>query len=209
MDNLTEVHRDRQEASKQPEMKTIITWCVKKFFNIFYKVKPPESVSYYKKAEAARARLVKAPHGGLQMEIKGEKYKFEGFPRGHVLVGPLAKLKKKVKDMVFNQVFAEIEKMASEMEHDMLPAERMCPAVKEINRGLEELEHMEVVEDMKGRIRLIRKVLTFFLQEDDAYRFRAQHFLSNLDKKKVALSKADKYYARGKYWKVDYQKFDY
>lgn len=190
-------------------MNKVITWCVKKFFNIFYKVKPPESVSYYKRSEAARARLVKAEHGGLQMEIQGEKYKFEGFPRGHVLVGPLAKMKNKIKNMVFNQVFEEIEKMSKETEHDMLPEERMCPAVREINRGLEELEHMEVVEDMKGRIRLIRKVLTFFLQEDDAYRFRAQHFLSNLDQKKVALSKSDKYYARGKYWKVDYHKYDY
>ena len=190
-------------------MNKIITWCVKKFFNTFYKIKPPEAVSYYRKSEAARARLIRASHGGLQMEIKGEKHKFEGFPRGHVLVGPLAKLKNKVKNMVFNEVFKQIEEMAKESEHDMLPAERMCPAVKEINRVMDILENMEVVDDMKGRMRLIKKVLTFFLQEDDAYRFRAQYFLSHIDQKKVALSKADKYFARGKYWKTDYDHYDY
>lgn len=190
-------------------MKTIIRWCVKKFFNTVYRIKPPESVSYYKKAESARARLVKADHGGLQMEIQGEKYKFEGFPRGHVLVGPLAKMKHKIKNMVFNEVFKQIEEMAKNTEHDMLPEERLCPAVREIHRVFDKLEHMEVVDDMKGRMRLIKKVLTFFLQEDDAYRFRAQYFLSEIDQKKVKLSDSDKYFARGKYWKVDYDKFDY
>lgn len=190
-------------------MNKIIRWCVKKFFNTFYKIRPPESVQYYKHGEFARARLVNASEGHLQMEIKGEKYPFEGFPRGHVLTGPLSKLKKKVKDMVFNQVFAEIENMSKDMQYDMLPPERCAPAVREIHRVLDDLEHMEIVEDMKGRIRLIKKVLTFFLQEDDAYRFRAQYFLSHINQKKVALSKSDKYYARGKYWKVDRDKFDY
>lgn len=190
-------------------MNKIIRWCVKKFFNTLYKVKPPESVSYYKHGEFARARLKNAEDGSLQMEIKGEKYPFAGFPRGHVLVGPLAKLKNKVKNMVFNQVFEEIEKMSNEMQYDMLPPERCAPAVREIHRVMDKLENMEIVDDMKGRIRLIKKVLTFFLQEDDAYRFRAQYFLSQIDQKKVALSKSDKYYARGKYWKTDYDRFDY
>lgn len=179
------------------------------FFNRLYRIKPPEMVSYWKRDKAARARLINAKDGSIQMEIEGEKYPFAGFPRGHVLTGPLARIKKAVKDMVFNQVFNEIEKMVQQDEADMLPPEKCAPAVREIHRVLDKLEHMEVTDDMKARIRLIKKVLTFFLQEDDAYRFRAQYFLSQIDQKKVALSKADKYFARGKYWKVDYDKFDY
>lgn len=172
-------------------------------------MKPPESVHYYKTHESARARLMNASDGSLQMEIKGEKYPFAGFPRGHVLTGPLANLKKTIKNTVFNEVFEQIDKMTKELEFDMIPPEKCCPAVRELNRTLQELEDAEVVEDMKARIRLIKKVLTFFLQEDDAYRFRWQWVMERLDISKVKLSKGDKYYFRGKYFKVDHDKFDY
>src|SRR3972149_337416 len=138
-------------------MNWIIKKLVKLFFNNLYKVRPPESVNYYKTQEFARARLVNAKDGSLQMEIK----------------------------------------------HDSLPVEKMPPAVRHIWETLEKLEEMEVVEDMKARIRLIRKVLCFFLESDDAYRFRAQMFLDLIDQKKIALSKSDLYFARGKYWKAD------
>ena len=190
-------------------MNWIIKKLIKFFFNQLYKIRPPESVNYYKTQEAARARLVTAEDGSLKMEIKGEKYAFNGFPRGHVLTGPLANLKKKVKDLVFNQVFEEISKMTEEMKHDILPDEKCAPAIREMARVFDKLEHMEIVEDMKGRIRLIKKVLIFFLQEDDAYRLRAQYFLSEINQNKVKLDKSDKYYARGKYWKVDYDRFEY
>lgn len=176
---------------------------------MYYKVKPPESVQYGKKAEWAKARLTNAKDGSLQMEIKGEKYPFAGFPRAHVLTGPLAALKHKVKNMVFNQVFEEIDRMAKDMNSEMLPPEKMCPAIRELNRVLQELEDAEVVEDMKARIRLIKKVFTFFLQEDDAYRYRFQWVIERLDKSKVKLSKSDKYYFRGKYFKVDHGHYDY
>lgn len=179
------------------------------FFNQYYKIKPPESVRYYKTKDSARARLANAKDGSLQMEIQGEKYPFAGFPRGHVLMGSLAGLKKKIKDSVFNQVFNEIDKMYAGIKDDAIPVERCCPAVREISRVMDILENMEIVEDMKARMRLIKKVLVFFLQEDDAYRFRVQMFLDLVDRSKTKMSKADKYYARGKYWKVDFDKFDY
>lgn len=166
-------------------------------------------VSYWKRADGARAKILTGKEGEYLMEIDGEKYPYPGFPRGHVLTGPLAKLKKSVKNMVFNQVFAELEKMASEMKADMLPPEKMVPAVRELWRGLEELENAEVVPDMKARIRLIKLVLTFFLQEDDAYRFRFQWLFPKLDMDKIKLTKADKYYFRGKYFKVDHDHYDY
>lgn len=176
---------------------------------MFYKVKPPESVQYYKTKSNVHAKVIQAEGGEMEMEIEGEKYNYPGFPRGHVLTGPLASLKHKIKNSVFNQVFAEIDSMAKEMQYDMLPPEKMSPSVRELHRVLSELENAEVVPDMKGRIRLIRKVLCFFLQEDDAYRFRYQWVMEHLDLSKVKLTKADKYYFRGKYFKVDHDKFSY
>ncbi|MBF83510.1 MAG: hypothetical protein CL489_03435 [Acidobacteria bacterium] len=190
-------------------MNRITKFFIRKFFNSFYKIKPPEMVQYWKKNDSARAKVGIDKEGTLKMYIEGEKYAYPGFPRGHVLTGPLAKLKTKVKNRVFNEVFAELEKMAQDSNADMLPPERMSPAVRELNRVLEELENAEVVPDMKGRIKLIRKVICFFLQEDDAYRFRFQWALPRLNMKKIKLTKEDKYYFRGKYFKVDHDKFEY
>ncbi len=166
-------------------------------------------VKYWKWGGVALAKVTKAPDGSDQMYIEGEDYAYPGFPRGHVLMNPLAKLKHAVKNKIFNDVFAELQIMANDYKYDMAPREKMVPAVREIYDLLEFMEHMEVVDDMKKRISLIKMILTFFLQEDDAYRFRAQYFLSHIKQKKVALSDADKYYARGKYWKVDYDHYDY
>jgi hypothetical protein len=179
------------------------------FFNWLFKVKPPEMVKYWKWGQAARAKITEAKDGSMQMIIEGEAHPYPGFPRGHILLGPLAKLKHSIKNRIFNEVFAEIEKMTDDMKYDMLPPEKCAPAVRELNRVLDLMEQAEVVEDMKGRIRLIKRILTFFLQEDDAYRFRAQWAYEHLDPKKMKLSKADKYYFRGKYFKVDHDKFDY
>ena len=190
-------------------MKWIIKKLVKWFFNKYYRIRPPEMVSYWKYSESARARLTNSEDGSLQMEIKGEKYPFAGFPRGHVLTGPLAKLKKTIKDTVFNQVFAQIEEMTKELEFDMIPPEKCAPAIRELHKVLQQLEDAEITPDMKGRIKLIKKVLIFFLQEDDAYRFRWQWIMERIDISKVKLTKADKYYFRGKYFKVDHDKFDY
>ena len=173
--------------------------------NLYYRIRPPEMVNYWKKGDNALARVVHDKDGALKMDIKGEKYLFPGFPRGHILEGPLAKLKHKAKNVIFNQVFEEMQKHTA----DMVPPEKMVVPVREIWRVLEELENAEVVPDMKERIKLIKKVLCFFLQEDDAYRFRAQWVFERLNKKKIKLSKADKYYFRAKYFKVDHDKFEY
>ena len=166
-------------------------------------------VQYWKSKESAKAKVIHGKDGSLQMVIEGEKYPLPSFPRGHILSGPLAKLKHKVKNMVFNKAFEEIEKLAKENSVNMQPIEVCAPFIREMWRVFEKLENAEVVPDMKERIKLIKKVMCWFLQEDDAYRFRAQWFLENLDIGKVKLSKADKYYFRGKYFKVDHDQWDY
>lgn len=156
-------------------------------------------VHYWKNTDKTDAKRTEAEDGSFEMKVKGEKYPLAAFPRGHILFGPMAKLKEKVKDTVFNQIFAEMEKM----KFDMPPKERLAPAVKHLWEIFEKLEQCEITEDMKGRIRLIRNVVCLILNEDDAYRFRAQLFLWLLDQNKVKMSKADLYYARGKYFKPD------
>lgn len=179
------------------------------FFNIWYRFNPPESVSYYKKAESMPARVTYAKDGHMQMEIKGEKYPFPALPRGHVLLNSVGKLKHLVKTKIFNSAWEEISKVMEKSALDMIPLSKTAPAVREMARVLDKMVEMEVTDDMKGRMRLLRNVLVFIFQEDDSYRFRAQYFLSQLNQKKLKLSKADKYYARGKYWRVDYDKFSY
>lgn len=182
---------------------------IKFFFNRWYKIKPPEMAVNWQKGKMARAKVTKSETGSLEMHVEGEKYPHPGFPRGYVLNSTLGKLKKKVKDSIFNDAFEAISEMMEESKHDMLPPERMTPAVQELWRAFEELENAEVTEDMKGRINLIKRVLCFFFQEDDSYRFRAQWLYERIDGKKFRLSKADKYWFRAKYFKVDHPRYDY
>lgn len=172
-------------------------------FNAWYRLFPPPMVDYWKRGDKARAKLLKREDGSFGMLIEGEKEIYPGFPRGHVLTGKLADMKKWIKDQVFNTTFAQIEKMAAEAGNDMLPPERMAPAVRHVWDTFEKMKEVEIVPDMKGRIALIQKVLCHFIQEDDAYRFRAQLFLDLIDQKKIRLTKADLYYARGKYLRPD------
>ena len=184
-------------------MTAIINFVSKTFYNNWYRFFPPDQVKYWRHNDTARAKVVTQKDGSAGMVIEGEKEVMSSFPRGYLLTGPIATMKHYIKNAVFNSVFAEIEKMVAAGKYDLAPIEKMHPAIREIDATLGRLEEMEVVSDMKARIKLIRKVFRTILGEDDAYRLRAQAFLELIDQKKVRLSKADRYFARGKYWKVD------
>lgn len=181
----------------------IINFLVRSFYDIKYKFSPPEMVKYWKRGDSAKAKLVTTEEGHYALQIENEERTYPGFPRGHVLNGPLAAVKNALKNTVFNQVFGQLDKWSKEHNADMLPPERMVPAVRHIHDTFLKLEECEVVPDMKARIALIRKVLCWFLSEDDAYRFRAQLFLDLIEQKQIRLSKDDLYYARAKYWRPD------
>lgn len=178
------------------------------FFNKWYKHFPPEMVSYWKTKESARAKIVNQPDGSLGMQVEGEKYVFPGFPRGPVLMGSLSKVKHQIR-MAFNEARGRIQEIMDSTKHEVLPVEKMCPMVRELWRAFEELENAEVTEDMKERIRLYKVVICHLFQEDDAYRFRFQWLSERINWKKIRLSKADKYFFRGKHFKVDHDKYDY
>lgn len=178
----------------------MIRFFIKLFFKYFYRFRPPEMVKYGKKGGFQHAKITKAEDNSIQMEIKGEKYPFPGFPRQHVLIGgSLEKMKDKLKKEIFHTLFEVVEDAAP----DMLPEEQLCPFVKEWWKVFGLLENAEITGDMKSQIRNMKKVVCFFMQEDDAWRFRVQWMMERMNRKKCAMSKADMYYARGKWLKPD------
>lgn len=74
--------------------------------------------------------------------------------------------------------------------------------------GMNILEHAEIIGDMKERIRLWRRIFLLVLR-DKQFKDAFLKFFKECDWKKVRLSEADKYFFRGKYFKVDLDKFDY
>ena len=258
-------------------------------------------VQYWKTGDMARAKLVTLPDGSYAMYIEGEKYPLYGFPRGPVLYGPLARLKHKAKNLIFNEVWRLLEEGKSNEEvmayiknvaltellretmlskYDMIPPEHMCPSIRELWRAMgviqerigdsvardqfdllkrgitfffqeddayrfrfqwvskylnpkstwrkiyrfftrteysfpkemnlvfDFLENAEITPDMKGRIRLIRRVLNAFLEDRD-FGNLIEELIGELDWNRLRLSKADTYYFRGKYFKVDAAHYDY
>jgi len=170
-----------------------------------------EMVRYWLRRDMSRARVTVGKDKSYHMLIDGEQYPYPGFPRGYLMnkfheeleYPILSRLKHAVKNKIFNEPYAEIERLSKETNVHMVPKEHMAPAVRHIWETFEKMEEMEVTTDMKERIRLIRNVLCFIMQEDDSYRFRFQLFLDLIDQKKVRLSKGDMYYLRAKYYKPD------
>lgn len=239
-----------------------------------------EMVQYWKKNESVAAKVIKATDGSLVMKLEGEKYPLPSFPRGHLLYGPLSKLKHEIKNQIFNESWAKLEagidkkeiiqdiksklyneipKYLEPLKYDMLPPESMCPSVREIHRAwtkispetsvlrdylcmilqeddsyrwrvswlvkwfgwfmkwnpvksfdyaLKMLEHGEVIGDMKERQRLLRRILMLYLENSETRKKFIQLF-KEIDWDKVKLTKADKYFFRGKYFKVDLDLFEY
>lgn len=240
--------------------------------NKYYRNK--EMVSYWKKADSVEAKVYLSPLGHYEMQMKGEKYPFMGYPRGVLLFGKLSKLKHEIKNQIFNETWRLLEDkvpetevrayldgawsniyaLAEEMKYDMVPFEKMVPAVKELHRamtlagcderltkivcfifqeddayrmrfqwvvkffpwlgspsvsdflhGLAMLEEGEVVGDMKERQRLFKRIFAFMAKDSGKF----QKFLQYADWSKIGLTKADKYFFRAKYFKVDYPAYQY
>lgn len=258
----------------------LIRW----FFKILRKT-PADMpmVSYWKIKDKVEAKLYKNKDGILEMQMEGEKYPFPGFPRGHILFGVLSKLKHEVKNQIFNESWALLEKGTAEKEvvtrikqvivesiyplfsqqrFEMVPPEKMLKPVKELYRAwtkvapgknssklrdilchiLQEddsyrfrvqwlvtffkpllfwgdpikrfdkalalLEHAETIGDMKERARLLRRIVMVFVS-DPSVKPLFCAFLKEVKWSRVRLGAAEKYFFRGKYFKVDFDKFDY
>ena len=80
--------------------------------------------------------------------------------------------------------------------------------IKIFNYALEKVEQAEVIRDMKERVRLLRRVLMFLL-EDPIIRKNFNAFFKEVDWKKVRITEADRYHMRGKYFKTDMDVLEY
>jgi hypothetical protein len=247
------------------------------------KYKNAEMVKYWQTQESVQAKVMLSKEGHYEMQMEGEKYKFPGYPRGSLLFGSLSPLKHWIKNKVFNDTWAELEKpsgldwvkhqktivldelyaLYEKGKYDAVPYEHLNPAVKELWRamtvieektnsektrkikemmcfilneddayrmrlqwivkffpkwwkptikhfdyGLSMLVHGEVIGDMKEKQKLLRRVLNYFL-EDKNIRNYCELLLKEINWSKLKLTKADKYYFRAKYFKVDYPEYDY
>lgn len=87
----------------------------------------------------------------------------------------------------------------------------LFPKLKPVNsfrKALEVMEHGEVIGDMKERIRLLRRILLLAL-EDESIKTKFEKLFKEINWSKVKLTEGDKYHFRGKYFKVDYNLFEY
>ena len=80
--------------------------------------------------------------------------------------------------------------------------------IQQFEKALFMTERAEVIGDMKDKIKLLKTILMLILK-DESIKDKFLAFCKEVDWNKVKLSKADKYHFRGKYFKVDYQLFDY
>ena len=81
-------------------------------------------------------------------------------------------------------------------------------AVQKLKRGLTWMEDAEIIGDMKERVRLIRRIMLEILI-DPKNKYFLEKLFREINWNRVKLTKADKYFFRGKYFKVDFDKFDY
>lgn len=253
---------------------------LKRLFFKIIKMTPAkmEMVQYWKRQGTVAAKVMEVD-GVTVMQMEGEKYQFPGFPRGHLLhgtggeeYGKLSVLKHQIKNKIFNDSWALLEEgkpisdhidsvmpeilaLWDDNKYDMVPPQKMVPSVKEIHRAwtkvapssykLRDLvtyilqeddayrfrlqwmvpfmgwfgsptakfdralgwtEHGEVIGDMKERVRLFRRVIIAIISNNPTF-WNALY--KEVDWNKVKMTKADKYFFRGKYFKVDLDKFDY
>lgn len=247
------------------------------------KYKNAEMVKYWQTNDSVEAKVMKSKDGNYVMQMQGEKYLFPSYPRGVLLYGKLSPLKHWIKNKIFNDTWAELEQpsgkdwlkyqkndvlndlyaLYEQGKYDAVPYEHLNPAVKEIWRAmtvveqktgsdkvrklkemmcfilneddayrmrvqwivkffprwwkptikhfdfaLSMLEHGEVIGDMKERQRLLRRVLIYLLN-DKGIRLAFELLLKEMNWNKLRLTKADKYYFRAKYFKVDYPEYSY
>lgn len=80
--------------------------------------------------------------------------------------------------------------------------------IKDFETALEVLEQAEVTQDMRGRIRLLRRVLLAML-EDKRIKDLFLELCKEVDWRKLKLQESDKYHLRAKYFRPDLMYFEY
>lgn len=131
----------------------------------------------------------------MELQIKGEKYPLRGFPRHSLLHGPMVPLKRYMKNFIIEALVKCIP--------FKIPDENLVEPIRELARVFDLLVKAEDEPDMKKMMGQMKDSICMILNEDDAWRFRFQWAMEKLDMNKIKLSKSDKYFMRGKSFKVD------
>jgi hypothetical protein len=80
--------------------------------------------------------------------------------------------------------------------------------IKDFDFAMSILEHCEMIDDMKERERLWRRVMVMFAKDKRIIK-KFVAICKELNWKKVFMTKADRYFMRGKYYRTDYRLFEY
>ena len=131
----------------------------------------------------------------MELHVRGEKYPMRAFPRHHVLHGPMAPLKRYIKNLI-------IEQLVKCLPYK-IPDENLAPPVRELARVFDVMMKAEDEPEMKRLLGQFKDAICMILQEDDAWRYRIQWAAGELNMKEFKLSEADKYYFRGKSFRTD------
>lgn len=163
-------------------------------FNIFKKKK--EAVKYGEEGGKQLAKPVfNKETNSMELQIKDEKYPLRGFPRHHLLHGPLAPLKRYMKNFVIEALVKCIPFKR--------PDDTLVEPVRELARVFDLMIAAEDEPEQKDLVNKMKDAVCMILEEDDAWRMRMQIFLEKLNMKKMRLTESDKYYFRGKSFRVD------
>lgn len=158
--------------------------------------KTKETVMYgEKKGKEFARKVINEKSGAEELQIRGEKYALRASPRHHFLHGPLAPLKRYMKNFV-------VEAIVKCLPYK-IPDERLAEPVRELARVFDLVIEAEDEPEQKKLIEQFKDAICMTMQEDDAWRFRWQWAMEKLDMKKIKLNKSDRYFFRGKSFKVD------
>ena len=163
-----------------------------------FKLFKKEKVEYDGKGRSARCNMKINKYGQKEMEIEGEKYRSAGFPTAHMLGGKsFVRLKKLLSGTL---IWA-----AESCEPNMVSYTKMKEPVRAIYEAFEEMKKYDNSDMVTKVWKPAQTAICHIMQEDDAYCYRLQVFLEEISKRanRIKLSKADKYYFRGKIFDVD------
>lgn len=130
--------------------------------------------------------------GGMLTHFPNAKKPFPGLPLRENL--ERVKIIKAMFPIVLSTIYKQLKPHLPDTPH------YYSRAVREIYR-LFTLAMERDLPGMKERWRMIREIVCFFLEYDDAYRFRVQDILSELNKKQIKLDEIDQYWFSGKLYK--------
>lgn len=131
-----------------------------------------------------------ADNNSMELHILNEKYPMRAFPRHHLLHGPLAPLKRYIKNLVIEQLVKCLPYKIADVN--------LSPPVREVARVFDLWIQAEDEPEMKRLVGQFKDAATMILQEDDAWRYRAQWLFGQINPKEFKLSEGDKYYFKGK-----------